>query len=131
MIERLLLAGILLMIGYVLFRVYRHQNLRVSSASDPLFAGLDLRTPTIVYFTTPMCIPCKTRQQPALNKLRTQLKGHLQVVQVDASEYPEVAQRWGVQTAPTTFVIDATGKAIAVNYGVANEVLLTKQLKSA
>jgi thioredoxin 1 len=118
-------------VGYIAFRVYRHVNLRNVSVTDPLLHGLNLHTPTIVYFTTPMCIPCKTRQQPALNKLYTQLNGHLQIVKVDASEQPEVAQRWGVQTAPTTFVIDAQGNAVAVNYGVADETMLKKQLKIA
>lgn len=131
MIERLLLAVLLIALGYGLFHYYRRQQLRAVSALDPLLAALDLNMPTIVYFTTPQCVVCKTRQQPALYRLQAQLAGHLRIISVDASEQPEVAQRWGVQTAPTTFVMNAAGQAIAVNYGVADENTLRKQLAIA
>jgi thioredoxin-like negative regulator of GroEL len=129
MIERLIIALALLALGAAVFSVYRRHNLRRIVPTDPLLAELDLAIPTIVYFTTPTCVPCKTQQQPALRMLSEALNGHLQVVQVDATQQPEDAQRWGVQTAPTTFVLDTTGHAVAVNYGVAPLPVLKQQIE--
>jgi thioredoxin-like negative regulator of GroEL len=129
MIERLIIALALLAIGCAVFMLYRRHHLRRIAPTDPLLANLDLAIPTIVYFTTPTCLPCKTQQQPALHKLKEEMNGRLQIVQVDATQQPEDAQRWGVQTAPTTFVLDPTGHAVAVNYGVAPLPLLKQQIR--
>jgi thioredoxin-like negative regulator of GroEL len=76
-----------------------------------------------------MCAPCKTQQTPALARLQTELGDALQVVQIDATEQPEAAERWGVFSAPTTFVLDARGITQAVNYGVAGADKLRQQLQ--
>jgi thioredoxin-like negative regulator of GroEL len=52
-----------------------------------------------------------------------------QVIEVDASSQPDVAQEWGVMSVPTTFVIDASGKPRYVNHGVTNAATLIKQLE--
>jgi thioredoxin-like negative regulator of GroEL len=98
---------------------------------DPILQDTQRGIPTIVYFTTPGCVPCKTQQQPALARLKANSDQPIQIIQIDAAEQPEVAQRWGVMTAPTTFVLDAQGKPRAVNYGVADEHKLRQQLLSA
>lgn len=128
MLERLILALALLAVGYLLVRRFQSNQLKRASAADPLLADLTPDRPTIVYFTTPGCMTCKTAQQPALQRLQQALAGRLHVVQVDASQHPDAATRWGVQTAPTTFVLDSSGKPIAVNNGFADEALLRKQL---
>lgn len=130
-LERVLIALALLALGYVLIRLVQRWQLKRVTPADPLLAGLALDRPTIIYFTTPGCMTCKTAQQPALQRVQQALDGRLQIVQIDASEQPEVASRWGVQTAPTTFILDRTGQPIAVNNGLADETLLRKQLNIA
>src|SRR5512139_4000122 len=66
--------------------------------------------PVIVYFTTPDCAPCKTVQRPALQKVTTLLGENVQVVEIDATERPDLAKTWGVMSVPTTFLLDAQGE---------------------
>ena len=94
-----------------------------------LFSALPNK-PVIVYFTTPDCVPCKTIQRPALNEVSALFGEKLQVIEVDATQRPELAKRWGVMTVPTTFVLDARGKARYVNNGVARVEKLMEQLQT-
>ena len=86
--------------------------------------------PVIVYFTTPDCVPCKTVQRPALDQIRSLLGEKLQVIEIDASERPDLAQRWGVMSVPTTFLLDARGEARYVNNGVARVEKLMEQVQT-
>lgn len=86
--------------------------------------------PVIVYFTTPDCVPCRTVQRPALDQIRKLLGEKLQVIEIDASERPDLAQRWGVMSVPTTFLLDARGEARYVNNGVARVEKLMEQVQT-
>jgi len=86
--------------------------------------------PVIVYFTTPDCAPCKTVQRPAIQKVTTLLGESVQVVEIDASERPDLAKTWGVMSVPTTFLLDARGEARFVNNGVTRAEKLMEQLQS-
>jgi thioredoxin 1 len=86
--------------------------------------------PVIVYFTTPDCAPCKTIQRPALNQLAGLLGDKLQVIEIDASQQPDIAKHWGVMSVPTTFLLDKHGKARYVNNGVARVEKLMEQVQS-
>lgn len=86
--------------------------------------------PVLVYFTTPTCAPCKTVQRPAIGQIQAALGEALQVIEIDATEQPDMAQRWGVMSVPTTFVIDSRGQARFVNHGVARADKLFKQLQA-
>jgi thiol-disulfide isomerase/thioredoxin len=86
--------------------------------------------PVIVYFTTPDCVPCKTVQRPALNKLITLLGEKLHVVEIDATERPDLAKTWGVMSVPTTFLLDAEGRARYVNNGVTRLEKLIEQIQT-
>src|SRR5689334_6133579 len=100
-------------------------NAPTNSLSDPItHAG----KPIILYFSTPSCVRCETVQKPALGQLQAQLGDKLQVVEVDATQQPDLAKRWGVLSVPTTFVIDSRGQARHVNHGVARAEKLLKQL---
>ena len=83
----------------------------------------------LVYFTTPTCAPCKTIQRPAIQEVSKILGDKLQVVEVDATEKPELANRLGVMSVPTTFLLDASGTLRYVNHGVtrANKLLMQIQ----
>lgn len=86
--------------------------------------------PVIVYFTTPDCAPCKTVQRPALDALVTLLGEKLQVVEIDATERPDLAKTWGVMSVPTTFLLDSRGQARYVNNGVTRVEKLMEQLQT-
>ncbi|MCL4258615.1 MAG: thioredoxin family protein [Anaerolineales bacterium] len=86
--------------------------------------------PAILYFTTPDCVPCKTQQQPELRRL-VELDTNVQVIEIDATQQPKVADYWGVLSVPTTFVINSRGQARAMNPGVARADKLLRQLAQA
>lgn len=86
--------------------------------------------PVIVYFTTPDCAPCKTVQRPALEKLRNMLGEKLHVVEIDATERPDLAKTWGVMSVPTTFLLDSRGEARFVNNGVTRAEKLMEQIQT-
>ena len=52
----------------------------------------------------------------------------VQIIQVDATENPDAATRWHVQTVPTTFILDGQGQPKDVNHGVAGVKKLRQQL---
>jgi len=86
--------------------------------------------PVIVYFTTPDCVPCKTVQRPALNRVSQLLGDSLELVEIDATQRPDLAKQWGVMSVPTTFLLDARGEARYVNNGVTRAEKLMEQLET-
>ena len=106
------------------FLLSRAKN-NVSSLIHPL-----PNKPVIVYFTTPDCAPCKTVQRPALEKLISLLGEKLHVVEIDATERPDLAKTWGVMSVPTTFLLNARGEARYVNNGVARVEKLMEQIQT-
>ena len=85
--------------------------------------------PVILYFTTPNCMPCKTVQRPALQKVRDKLADRIDIVEVDATQKPSLARQWSVLSVPTTFIIDTNGKTRFVNHGVARADKLIAQIQ--
>lgn len=86
--------------------------------------------PVLVYFTTPDCAPCKTIQRPAINRVSSLLGEEVEVIEIDATERPDLAKVWGVMSVPTTFVLDARGEARYVNNGVARAEKLLEQIQT-
>lgn len=90
--------------------------------------GFQPGRPAILYFTTPECAPCKTLQRPALQAVRERLGDALQIIEINAYEHPDLADRWGVLSIPTTFVLDGNGQAHFANRGVARAEKLLEQI---
>ena len=86
--------------------------------------------PVIVYFTTPDCAPCKTVQRPAIHQVSQLLGESVEIVEIDATQRPDLAKTWGVMSVPTTFLLDARGEARYVNNGVTRVEKLMEQLQS-
>lgn len=131
MIERIAIVigiAIVAVIAYRLWVRYQLRNVSTMTTTDPILTSVRPGMPTIVYFTTPSCVPCRTQQQPALEQLRRDLNDHIQIFKVDATENPAAAERWGVMTAPTTFILDENLQPRYVNYGVADTRKLKEQL---
>ena len=87
-------------------------------------------SPVLLYFTTPECVPCRTVQRPAIDRVRETTDLDLQVIEVDATQRPDLASQWGVMTVPTTFLIDARGEARFVNHGVTRFEKLMEQIRA-
>lgn len=109
--------------------VNQHLLVRARSNIFTLFNQLPNK-PVIVYFTTPDCAPCKTVQRPALNSVTQLLGDSLEVVEIDATQRPDLAKTWGVMSVPTTFLLDARGEARYVNNGVTRAEKLMEQLQT-
>ncbi|MFQ5409519.1 MAG: thioredoxin domain-containing protein [Anaerolineales bacterium] len=132
MLERALGAILLIALGVLLYWGWQRWQLRRAATSG--LAGLEARQPgvaAILYFTTPTCVPCRTVQRPALASLAETFGERLQIITIDATERPDVADHWGVLTIPTTFVFDPSGTPLACNMGVANAAKLLGQLEAA
>jgi thioredoxin 1 len=84
--------------------------------------------PTLLYFTSPDCAPCRLQQVPHLETLRGRLPDTYRQITVDVSADPDTARRYGVLTAPTTVLVDCNGTVRAVNAGVATADRLAAQL---
>jgi len=127
--SRLLVSVAVIGGGLALYWLVTRFLLRRASARVRHLESIRRGSPAILYFSTPTCAPCKTIQRPAIQSLQRQLGKSLQVVEIDASVHPEVADEWGILTVPTTFLIDAKGQPRRVNYGVATKEKLVQQLK--
>lgn len=133
MIERILIVILLAAAALVLYRLCTQRQMRKAAAStrDPLLNDVQPGIPTIVYFTTPTCAPCRLQQTPTLQRLQEEFGTGLRVIRVDASEDPEAADRWGVFSVPTTFVLDPKGTPRQVFNGVVDALTLRRELQIA
>jgi len=122
----------ILIIGFGVFAYWCiNQRLLLKAQNNALSLINSLpNKPVIVYFTTPDCAPCKTIQRPALNKISSEMGDELKIIEIDATEQPDLAQRWGVMSVPTTFLLDARGEPRFVNNGVDRVEKLMEQLQS-
>ncbi len=121
--------GIMILGVGVHWLLNRHLLSRAKDGLDSLFHALPNK-PTIVYFTTADCAPCKTIQRPALEKVTGLFGEKLQVVEVDAVQRPDLAKTWGVMSVPTTFLLNSRGEARYVNNGVARVEKLMEQIQT-
>lgn len=127
---RAALAGAILLAGAALSaglgRLARSDSRGKLAALGGLLDGRQ-RT-LLVYFTTPQCAPCRTVQEPAIRQVQSQLRDELEVVKIDATARPELADRWGVLSVPTTFLVRA-GEVRRVNRGVVRAEQLMQQIE--
>jgi thiol-disulfide isomerase/thioredoxin len=129
LIRSALALGILLG-GVGLYLLYTRLTIRRSRGLASELGSLRPGIPVLVYFTTPTCAPCKTIQRPAIEQVRKELGDRLEVIEIDASEQPDMASRWGVLSVPTTYLIDPLGQVRYVNHGVTRQEKLLQQVKA-
>jgi thiol-disulfide isomerase/thioredoxin len=100
-------AGILLlMLGAYL--VWKRPPRRLGRLD---LAGLGIRGPAIVQFTTRSCAPCKAaapRLQDGADQAGVPFR------QIDVGERPEVARAYGIRTVPTIAVTGRGGRVMEV-----------------
>ena len=132
-LETLLRFGIaIVIIGVAAFAYWMINQRLLMRARHNVFTLFNAlpNKPVLVYFTTPDCAPCKTIQRPAINRISSLLGEQVEVVEIDATQRPDLAKVWGVMSVPTTFVLDATGEARYVNNGVARAEKLLEQIQT-
>jgi thiol-disulfide isomerase/thioredoxin len=134
MIERIAITIALIAIGIAVCRVFNTVHLRrarTTASYDPLLLNFNQGVPGLILFTADYCAPCKTQQQPAIHRLVEQIgENQIQVYMVDVEKNPDTAQRWGVMSLPTTFILDRDGKPRDVNHGVTSTEKLKRQLEA-
>ncbi|MBL8061885.1 MAG: thioredoxin family protein [Anaerolineales bacterium] len=127
-LARAFIAIAIILFGWGIYHLY-NRSLQLRTPS--LLTDLEVNRPfsfTLVYFTTPTCAPCKTIQRPAIQRLSQLLGSALQVIEIDATEKPDLASRWGVMSVPTTFLFDPKGQLRHVNHGVTRAEKLLMQI---
>ena len=87
--------------------------------------------PTLLYFSSGDCAPCRLQQSPILASLRKTMEERVHFREYDAVSHPDLANRYRVLTVPTTVVIRPGGSVLAVNYGVTQAAKLQRQLVQA
>jgi len=86
------------------------------------------RRPALLYFTTPDCAQCQLQQAPILAQLAA--KVDIAIHKLDAVEQEATARFYGILTVPTTVVLDAQLRPVAVNHGVAPLRRLQAQIEA-
>jgi len=130
MLERLAAALALIVVGYLVYRLYGWFIMRRLVGAGMRLEGYTPGKPAILYFTDPGCAPCQTLQDPALEQVAAQFGERLQIIKVQALENPHLTDSWGVLSLPTTFIIDTRGRPRGVNHGVARAPRLLDQLQA-
>ena len=128
MLERILLAAALVLLGFALYRALVYFQRR-RAASNLTHARAN--HPMLLIFTSPTCAQCKLQQIPIVEKLMLEWGDRIDALVVDVTEQPQGASQYGVWSLPTTIVVDASQNVIAVNQGVASERKLREQFARA
>lgn len=128
MADRLLLTLLITIVLFVAFRTLKGYSLQKRTGLGLELEGYRPGRPAILYFTTPGCVPCRTIQRPALNTVEEIFGDDIQIIEVNALSHSRLADRWGVLSVPTTFIIDGQGQPRRVNNGVAKAEKLIHQL---
>ena len=85
--------------------------------------------PVVLAFSGEYCLPCRTQQRPALERLQSRVGAAVHVREIDALQNMDLAEHYGVLTVPTTVVLDGRRRIVAVNYGVTTTDKLMRQLE--
>jgi thioredoxin-like negative regulator of GroEL len=130
LIERLLIVVAVCLVLAALVAVWRllrsHQMAAIAAGQDGVTGN-----PTLLYFWSESCAPCRFQQAPIVERLAGELADRIAIRRVDAVAEPAMAARYGVLSVPTTVVISAHGQVIARNTGVASAEALHTQLEQA
>jgi thiol-disulfide isomerase/thioredoxin len=121
-----LVAWLLLLLGKRIVEDRRQLALAAMPAAQ-LVPDPSVSTIRILSFSSEDCRQCKL-QAPILQRIVEMHKEVISITEIDAPAAPELTTRYQVLTVPTTVVLDAHGKAHAINYGFANTQKLLQQI---
>lgn len=141
--EILVRLGVLILLSLVLYLMVRagwrfievrRQRVLAAEPLHPVLAGDSASRASspfrvrILAFSSADCPQCHRLQAPALQRVLEARGPAVALMEVDAPNSPELTQHYQVLTVPTTVVLDATGRARAVNYGFTNTQRLLEQV---
>lgn len=132
MLARVVLLALLALAVALLWgclRIWRAVRLGRLREARPLAGLIPPGLPAVVGFSSPACAECRTRQAPALERLRGALDGQITVAALSAPEHPALVEQLGILTVPATVVLDAVGVVRFVNLGFTDTQQLTVQLR--
>jgi thiol-disulfide isomerase/thioredoxin len=121
-----LVAWLLVLLGKHIVEGRRQLALAAMPVAQ-LVPDTSVSTIRILSFSSEDCRQCKL-QAPILQRVVEMHKEVISITEIDAPAAPELTTRYQVLTVPTTVVLDAHGKAHAINYGFANTQKLLQQI---
>jgi thioredoxin-like negative regulator of GroEL len=124
MIERVALLVSLSLAAVAAYYALRAVHVRRMQPAAPAETVL----PSLLYFRADSCAVCPA-QGRAIDQLTGQWAGRVSIRHIDAEREPEVAAGYRVFTLPTTILLDGDGRVRQVNYGLADERKLDRQLR--
>jgi thioredoxin 1 len=122
MFERFLIAAAVIALAAAVYLAWRAHGRRRLSAAAEQSAPAEVRRlvdgtrPAVLYFSTPDCAQCRLQQAPILGQLSARVD--VAVHKLDAIEQEALARFYGILTVPTTVVLDAELRPVAINHGV-------------
>ena len=128
MLERLLIVLTIAITLVMIYHITRRLSLRRKSRHGLELDQYHVGRPAILYFTTPGCAPCKTIQRPVLEQIAELYREKIQIIEINALVETQLADKWGVLSVPTTFIIDDQGRPRGMNHGIAKAEKLIHQL---
>ncbi len=123
-----LLVVLIVWFGRRFVESQRRSALAAVPLSPDVDAGASLSQVRILAFSSDDCRQCHEMQIPALQRVLDARGSKVSVAEVDAPNSPDLTQRYRIMTLPSTVIMDAGGRAHAVNYGFANTQHLLKQV---
>lgn len=127
MIERIALLVTLSLAAIAAYYLVRAAHLRRIQSAAPAPAAPS--RPSLLYFRGDSCPVCPA-QGRILEQLAGQWAGQVTIRRIDAEREPETAARYRVFTLPTTLLLDGEGRVRQVNYGLADERKLGRQVEA-
>jgi thioredoxin 1 len=128
MVERLLLAALILILSMAILLALRYWHRRRVREAALLALDASGRT-TVLYFRSDSCAPCTT-QAAYLRQIERDYDDRLAIRRIDTDLEPETAARYSVFTLPTTLILDSSGEVKHINYGLTAANKLARQLES-
>jgi thioredoxin-like negative regulator of GroEL len=131
MLERLSITFVMALFGWVMLSLMKRRQVALANRASRRAHG-KTKTPSIVYFWSDGCSVCKRTQRPILDRIVAECGNErLVLTAYSVDQTPDVAEKWGVRTLPTTFVLDSAGTIRHANNGLAVAELLRSQLRGA
>lgn len=130
MLERLLFVFVVIVFALVGLTLMKRRQIALSTHSSQQLNAIPAK-PTIVYFWSHGCLLCRNTQRPILERILAEYGDkELLLTEYNIDESAGIAQKWGVMTLPTTFLLDSAGRIRHVNNGVVVPEKLREQVEA-